>query len=240
VLVVAFLAFAVLIELLPFWMLVGSLVVLWTSINPQRQTVHVFVDHSNLVWSNVHQRLKQDRKLSYHNLVQFLRRPKSVLGLISYLVTSRCLRERGTLFLAGSMPAMPSMQLETHPQWEEARKAGFELRVLPRVHREYAVDDVIHKAIATTILQRAARCWWALGWRPRDVIIIVSGDANDNNGHGGFPQQARLALAQGFAVEVWAMSDSLGKKGYAECMQLPHFSMFTLDPYCDEFYVSRR
>jgi hypothetical protein len=224
--------------------------------------VHIFIDHSNLLYGCSNARAYRTRGrgrgapvIDFHGLLAFLRSgARASAPIMRLLFACGCVprsllpRAVATAYVAGS--AYP----ESHHYWDSARAAGFSVRMLTKnkMNREEAVDDVIHKAMATSLLRISLfkRLLMKAHLIPKDVIVLVSGDGNHNKGHLGFPELVRLALNEGVNVEVYSLRQSFSKRyaeleeeyaGYSTALcgcDSSRVSLCALDDSLDEFVLS--
>lgn len=234
---------------------------------PCYTTAHLFVDNSNLFvpLSTAGKRVNYD-KLRDHLLLHRARPgdfPALSLWAVLGKVVATCspqraltllTRRRGVMYLVGSVP--PALDAV----WQYARGAGFTVLTLPRVPRaptrgssgttrgrvpmrEEGVDDDLHKNMANAIIDSSGMAWRLLracGLQPRPVMVQLSGDGNDNNGRGGFPDQVRRALTAGLHVEVHAWHASMHGNYRAMVLEqsprsAARMAVFDLDPYEADF-----
>jgi hypothetical protein len=118
-------------------------------------------------------------------------------------------RSLRTAFLMGSTPP-PSAAV-----WGHFSRAGWEVDTFERARGfgEQGVDEMLHLRMANCVHNNAPgwlwRCAARLGLLRRPVLVLASGDGNDNGGRGGgsgFPTYLRRALDRGFDVNVFAVS----------------------------------
>lgn len=105
--------------------------------------------------------------------------------------------QRGKVAVGGSRPAAH------HPVWDEFEREGFEVHLQQRAGNEEFVDDMLHAQMLREIVQRRDPSAGA------QIMILVSGDGNGNDGRCSFPECVERAVEHGWQVEVWAWQDSL-------------------------------
>eukprot|EP00808_Paulinella_micropora_P009322 g34559.t1 len=163
---------------------------------PSRQLVYVFLDNSNIFIGAQDRDGSNPKRLDFDDLILYFQQRKGWFWRVAQQLGLSNVRAVGEAHLHGSVPP------GNDKLWERARKAGFKVRTLRRVEgKEQAVDDTLHKAMGNCCLEHGPS-FFSFG--PRPVIILASGDGNDNEGHGGFPNQLELALKHGFDVEVYS------------------------------------
>jgi hypothetical protein len=113
-------------------------------------------------------------------------------------------RPPATLVAVGSHPLYPRSPPEPH--WEdEARAEGWETKSYPIVGGEHGVDEDLHARVLKVVCGAEADS--------RTVIVLVTGDGNDNGGGSStsFLECVRLAWSRQVAVEMWAWSRSCSR-----------------------------
>jgi hypothetical protein len=114
-------------------------------------------------------------------------------------------RSPATLVAVGSHPLYP--RLPPTPQWEDAARAeGWETKSYSTFGgREQGVDEDLHARVLKVVCGAEVDS--------RTVIVLVTGDGNDNGGGSStsFLECVRLALSKQVMVEMWAWSKSCSR-----------------------------
>eukprot|EP00047_Mylnosiga_fluctuans_P003452 m.229165 g.229165 ORF g.229165 m.229165 type:complete len:591 (-) comp11866_c0_seq1:339-2111(-) len=111
---------------------------------------------------------------------------------------------------------------------------GYNVRSYPRLHRkESLVDDKMHAQILLAIADRDR-------YPAPQTLILVTGDGNDNSGHGNtsFPKCAQLALSSSWQVEVWSWKQSLSAVYSEMARRNPQMGVRLLDTHIIELHDS--
>eukprot|EP00949_MAST-11_sp_MAST-11-sp1_P001364 g1364.t1 len=175
------------------------------------QRVNLCVDFSNIEYS-----LPPGRTVCLKSLKNYMLRVDKMERKCSPFPPGGALREPDGLFLAGSQRFASKKSLG---KWEEAKNAGFTTKIFHIGHsgKEQSVDESIHYAIARGCRRSVRRMasWRALftcrRYYARDVLLLATGDGNDNDGITSFIKECREALRDGIDIEIYAIAKSLSR-----------------------------
>ena len=130
--------------------------------------------------------------------------------------------------VVGSYEKTPSVK------WESWELAGWKHRLLQKVNgKEQAVDDLLHCSMYQLLANPS------LSFAEPRTLVLLTGDANDNDGRTTFldvVQKALLHNAHGlkWKVHLWAWKAGLSS-AYKK-LKDPNFKIFYLDGYRDELH----
>ena len=81
--------------------------------------------------------------------------------------------------------------------------------------KEMGVDDFLHTQIQMLIAQPGSH-------KPGDrLLVLATGDGNDNSGKSNFPECIHIAASNGFLVEIWCWKSSLSANISATVSMFP-------------------
>ena len=157
-----------------------------TLIARREEKIHIFVDNSNIFLGAQYMANSRD---------PFIRiRQDAIAGLVT---RGRHAIERHVF---GSKPP------RNNEIWNKWKKQNFHVHCQDRApgHGEQFLDDAIASAIKSAILKYREES-------SRHTILLLTGDGNDNQGRGGFPEVVTLGISFGFKFEIWTWQHSTSR-----------------------------
>jgi hypothetical protein len=173
----------------------------------KKEIIHVFVDDSNFMFGGIRR--------------QQLRAPSgNGIWLDNYALLRRLQMGRWSerLFACGSGH-------HGADRWQRYRRCGYETQVHTRQNgKEHGVDDTLHAEILCDV----KKCH-----DTPHTLVLLTGDGNrENEDKCSFPAVVKVAIRNGWNVEVWAWCHSTS--GAWQDLVRTHSSQFSLN-YLDDY-----
>jgi hypothetical protein len=130
--------------------------------------------------------------------------------LVAHLEGGQCVEERVVVGSSGK-----------HNHWEKWKEARYMVSRDPRQGKEVFVDD----ALVAQLLGSAAKMFPP----PGRILVLVTGDGNDNHGRVSFPEAVYAALRHQWYVRVYTWKAKCNPKYKVLAHSQPGFSLKYLD-----------
>lgn len=177
------------------------------------QKVNIFLDYSNIsIGANAYGRVVDFAKIRDFMVNESVQSRRNVFFFPCPALSLTEARVVDDIFLAGSGH-------EWLEQWDAARDAGFTCKVMKRVDRkEQGVDESVHYAMSRACRRSVRRMSTLRAFfacrrcYARDVLLLATGDGNENDGISSFVSECEEAIVDGLDVEIYAFEKSISAK----------------------------
>lgn len=196
----------------------------------KKQIIHILIDESNITLG--FQTVYSKGNIDYSRLRTFCELSPHSLELSEFAkLFDRHRRNIVTCIAATSRMEMKHKLISqgisaTHFPLIRDRKTGASKESSNDMYLLLAASRLIHDYASYTSWMKKMFC--SIGFMPKPILCIVTGDSNMENIASSFPLTGEMAVKNGFAVEVVYWRDTIGKRAWSS-VATPEITFRPLD-----------